>query len=134
MKWPEWTRRTPPGDTLYRRIVAAAREPAWYQAGMVPDTVDGRFDVVALVLALVLLRLEREDEGQFSADLTERSIADMDGFGIDEDDIDDDDDGGSDSNTNSAHSSRHRMPQAPRIVGKKKARSIELRDRRRAYN
>ena len=79
MKWPAWTRRTPPGDTLYRRVVALAREPGWYQAGMVPDTVDGRFDCVALVLALVLLRLEREQARQFSADLTERFIADMDG-------------------------------------------------------
>ncbi len=70
----------PPGDALYRAIVAVARAPDWYQAGAVPDTVDGRFDVVALVLALVLLRLEG-DEGarQFSADLTERFIADMDG-------------------------------------------------------
>ena len=78
MKWT-WGRRTPPGDTLYRRIVAAAREPGWYEAGMVPDTIDGRFDCVALVLSLALLRLEREDARQFSADLTERFIADMDG-------------------------------------------------------
>ncbi len=78
MKWT-WTRRTPPGDTLYRRIVAVARQPGWYEAGMVPDTVDGRFDTVALVLALVLMRLEREDARQFSADLTERFIDDMDG-------------------------------------------------------
>ncbi len=72
-----------PGDALYRAIVVAAREPDWYLAGSVPDTVDGRFDAVALVLALVLLRLEREGDAggarQFSADLTERFIADMDG-------------------------------------------------------
>lgn len=74
-------RAAPPGDTLYRAIVAAAREPGWYLAGEVPDSVDGRFDVVALVLALVLLRLEGEGaaQAQFSADLTERFIADMDG-------------------------------------------------------
>lgn len=71
----------PPGDVLYRAIVSAAREPDWYLAGEVPDTVDGRFDVVALVLALVLLRLEHDagEQAQFSADLTERFIADMDG-------------------------------------------------------
>lgn len=72
---------TPPGDALYRAIVTAARTPDWYLAGAVPDTVDGRFDAVALVLAIVLIRLERDgdDARQFSADLTERFIADMDG-------------------------------------------------------
>jgi cytochrome b pre-mRNA-processing protein 3 len=71
----------PSGDALYRAIVAEARTPDWYLAGEVPDTVDGRFDAVALGLALVLLRLEWEGDGQrqFSADLTERFIADMDG-------------------------------------------------------
>ncbi len=72
-----------PGDALYRAIVVEARQPDWYTSGSVPDTVDGRFDAVALVLALILLRLENEgdDAGarQFSADLTERFIADMDG-------------------------------------------------------
>ena len=72
-----------PGDALYRVIVVEARQPDWYMAGSVPDTVDGRFDAVALVLALVLLRLESEGDTdgarQFSADLTERFIADMDG-------------------------------------------------------
>jgi cytochrome b pre-mRNA-processing protein 3 len=74
-------RAAPPGDALYRAIVAEARSPDWYLAGSVPDTVDGRFDAVALVLALVLIRLEGDGDGarQFSADLTERFIADMDG-------------------------------------------------------
>ena len=75
------SRTVPPGDALYRAIVAEARVPDWYLAGAVPDTVDGRFDAVALVLSLVLMRLEHEGDGQrqFSADLTERFIADMDG-------------------------------------------------------
>ena len=74
-------RAAPPGDALYRAIVAEARSPDWYLAGAVPDTVDGRFDAVALVLALALIRLEADGDGarQFSADLTERFIADMDG-------------------------------------------------------
>ncbi len=74
-------RPAPSGDALYRAVVAEARTPDWYLAGSVPDTVDGRFDVVALVLALVLLRLEAAGDAarQFSADLTERFIADMDG-------------------------------------------------------
>ncbi len=76
-----FARQAPVGDALYRAVVAAARTPDWYQQGEVPDTVDGRFDIVALVLGLVLLRLERDGmaQAQFSADLTERFIADMDG-------------------------------------------------------
>jgi cytochrome b pre-mRNA-processing protein 3 len=45
-------------DRLYRAVVACGRDPAWYTSGGVPDTVDGRFDMIAAVLALVLLRLE----------------------------------------------------------------------------
>ena len=69
---------TGPGGPLYAAIVAEARRPDWYLSGGVPDTIDGRFDMVALVLSLVLLRLEGED-AQACADLTERFIADMDG-------------------------------------------------------
>ncbi len=68
-----------PADPLYAAIVAEARRPPWYLAGQAPDTLDGRFDMVALVLSLVLLRLEDEDAAQMCADLTERFIADMDG-------------------------------------------------------
>jgi cytochrome b pre-mRNA-processing protein 3 len=67
-------------DPLYRAIVAAARDPAWYREGQVPDTVDGRFDLVAAITALVLLRLETEGEPgrQPSVLLTEIFIEDMD--------------------------------------------------------
>ena len=44
---------------LYEHVVAEARRPDWYRAGRVPDTLDGRFDMVAAVLSLVLLRLGR---------------------------------------------------------------------------
>jgi cytochrome b pre-mRNA-processing protein 3 len=70
----------PPMDALYRAVVAIAREPRWYTAGAVPDTLDGRFDMVVLVLSLVLLRLEREPGAEADVvALTERFIADMDG-------------------------------------------------------
>jgi len=67
-------------DPLYRAIVAQGRDPAWYRAG-VPDTLDGRFDMVAAVLALILLRLEAEGEAGRgpSVLLTEIFIDDMDG-------------------------------------------------------
>jgi cytochrome b pre-mRNA-processing protein 3 len=68
-----------PGAALYTRAVAEAREPGWYLGGEVPDTYDGRFDMVALVVAYVTIRLEALEERQLCADLTERFIADMDG-------------------------------------------------------
>lgn len=66
---------------LYRAVVAAARRPIWYREGAVPDTLDGRFDMVAAILSLVLLRLEREgDPGRVpSARLAELFVEDMDG-------------------------------------------------------
>lgn len=66
---------------LYNAVVARAREPHWYLEGRVPDTVDGRFDMVAAVLALVLLRLE-DDQAQGAAPaarLAERFVDDTDG-------------------------------------------------------
>jgi cytochrome b pre-mRNA-processing protein 3 len=64
---------------LYTAIVAQARAPHWYEAG-VPDTVDGRFDMIATVLAFVLLRLEGDPAAaETSARLTERFVDDMDG-------------------------------------------------------
>ncbi|HEX8642186.1 MAG TPA: ubiquinol-cytochrome C chaperone family protein [Allosphingosinicella sp.] len=64
---------------LYRAVVAAARNPGWYRDGQVPDTLDGRFDVLAALLALVLLRLEKEGDPAREASvlLTELFIADM---------------------------------------------------------
>ncbi|HET8613693.1 MAG TPA: ubiquinol-cytochrome C chaperone family protein [Sphingomonas sp.] len=66
---------------LYDAIVAEARRPHWFSEGRVPDTFDGRFDMLSSVLALVLLRLEEEGESgrRPSARLTELFIADMDG-------------------------------------------------------
>ena len=56
-------RRNPRGDTiaaLYGTIVAQARAPAFYQVYAVPDTVNGRLEMVMLHAVLVLLRLEGE--------------------------------------------------------------------------
>ncbi len=65
---------------LYDAIVAAGRDPAWYRDGEVPDTLDGRFDMVAALTSLVLLRMEDAgDEGRRPAVLlTEIFIDDMD--------------------------------------------------------
>jgi len=65
---------------LYAAVVAAQRRPHWYREGAVPDTIDGRFEVLALVLSLVLHRLEAlGPEGiAASARLTEVFVDDMD--------------------------------------------------------
>ena len=65
---------------LYAGIVAMGRAPHWYVEGGVPDTIDGRFDMIAAVLSLVLLRLEGEAEAKApSTALAECFIDDMDG-------------------------------------------------------
>ena len=65
---------------LYTAIIARARAPHWYEAGAVPDSIDGRFDMIAAILALVLLRFEGDPAAAApSASLTERFIDDMDG-------------------------------------------------------
>ena len=50
---------------LYGMIVAQARLPAFYAGHGVPDTVDGRFELIVLHLVLVLdrLRRDRDDKG-----------------------------------------------------------------------
>lgn len=47
-------------STLYGMIVAQARLPDFYCEYAVPDTVNGRFDLIVLHLALVLDRLKNE--------------------------------------------------------------------------
>ena len=65
--------------SLYDAVIDGARQPHWYEAGGVPDTIDGRFDMVAAILSLVLLRLESEPRANAaSIRLTERFVTDMD--------------------------------------------------------
>jgi cytochrome b pre-mRNA-processing protein 3 len=48
------------GFELYGAAVTAARAPTLYTAIGVPDTLDGRFDMVSLYVFLVIRRLVRE--------------------------------------------------------------------------
>jgi cytochrome b pre-mRNA-processing protein 3 len=65
---------------LWHRVVEIARDPRWYADCGVADTVPGRFDAITLVLALVLLRMEREAALiEPSVRLTEIFVDDMDG-------------------------------------------------------
>jgi cytochrome b pre-mRNA-processing protein 3 len=65
---------------LWHAVVARARAEHWYTDGAVPDTIDGRFDMVALVLSQVLLRIEEAPEHRRDGVLlTEIFVDDMDG-------------------------------------------------------
>ncbi len=67
------------GAGLWDEIVAVGRQPHWYIEGRVPDTLDGRFDMIAATLAMVLLHLETLPDGPaMTVRLTERFVDDMD--------------------------------------------------------
>jgi cytochrome b pre-mRNA-processing protein 3 len=68
-------------EPLYNAAIAEARDPFWYLDGAVPDTIDGRFDMVGAVVSLLIMRLDAEgDVGKTPAVmLTEIFIDDMDG-------------------------------------------------------
>jgi cytochrome b pre-mRNA-processing protein 3 len=65
---------------LYDTIVAHSRQPDFYRTGGVPDTIDGRFDMIVLHAALVMARLRRAGEpGRERAQaLFDLMFADMD--------------------------------------------------------
>ncbi len=66
-------------ETIYGMIVAQAREPAFYACYNVPDTVNGRLDVLILHLWLMLRRLRPEPDGvAVSQALFDHFCADMD--------------------------------------------------------
>lgn len=67
-------------EPLYAQVVARARAPHWYVEGRVPDTMEGRFAVLATLLALTDLRLETGGDGsrKVSVGLAECFVHDMD--------------------------------------------------------
>jgi cytochrome b pre-mRNA-processing protein 3 len=56
---------------LHSAIVARAREPVFFTKLGVPDTIDGRFDLLALHAWLVLVRLRDDRLTDLSRDLTD---------------------------------------------------------------
>ena len=65
---------------LWHRIVELSRDPPFYRDDGVADTVAGRFDMITVILALVLLRFERDRvHAHEAALLTELFVEDMDG-------------------------------------------------------
>jgi len=85
MLWPfnhfRKPRLAPSGtiETIYGMIVTQAREPLFYRDLGVPDTVNGRFDLVLLHLWLVLRRLKSVGSGTaLSQALFDHFCTDMD--------------------------------------------------------
>jgi cytochrome b pre-mRNA-processing protein 3 len=76
-------RRAPPDPSialLYGAIVAQARAPAFYQSYGVPDTVNGRFEMIVLHLVLLLQRLElpQDPARELGQGVFDRFCRDMD--------------------------------------------------------
>jgi cytochrome b pre-mRNA-processing protein 3 len=61
MIFPLFRRKADSIATLYGMIVTQARLPAFYSVYGVPDTVDGRFELILLHLFLVLRHSDRND-------------------------------------------------------------------------
>lgn len=66
MTFFSWLKRSDPdraaAGRVYDAIVAAARQPEYYADLGVPDTIDGRFDLIVLHAMLVMRRLRTEGE------------------------------------------------------------------------
>ena len=66
---------------LWHRLVIAAREEHWYADAGVADTLDGRFDMVSMLTALAILRLEGEaDTYCVNVDCPNRILETLDHF------------------------------------------------------
>ena len=68
------------GLSLYEAIVAQARSEAFYRDYGVPDTVNGRFEMIVLHVVLVVARLqaEGEDGKEVARAVLEAFVADVD--------------------------------------------------------
>jgi cytochrome b pre-mRNA-processing protein 3 len=85
MPWPFNHFRKPPVpsrgtiETIYGMIVTQAREPLFYRDLGVPDTVNGRFDLLLMHLWLVLRCFKSVEAGSdLSQALFDRFCTDMD--------------------------------------------------------
>jgi cytochrome b pre-mRNA-processing protein 3 len=78
-----WFRRSPreaDARRLYAGLVEQARAPAFYDQLGVPDSLDGRYEMLALHMALTLRRLKREGAATaaLAQALFDQMFADMD--------------------------------------------------------
>ncbi len=80
----QWLKRnsqtTRIGHDIYERIVAQAREPAFFRDMGVPDSMEGRIEMIMLHLILMLERLKTEGAAgqRLGQRLMEHLVADLD--------------------------------------------------------
>lgn len=67
-------------EALYEEVVHQSRQPVFYLEAEVPDTVDGRFEMISLHAFLLMRRLKFDDSnmGELSQDVFDLMFADMD--------------------------------------------------------
>ncbi|MEO7563615.1 MAG: ubiquinol-cytochrome C chaperone family protein [Sphingomicrobium sp.] len=77
--FPRLTPAAERGAEAFKAVTAIARRPAFFRQCAVPDTIDGRFSVLATVLAMMLVRIEQDGASgdPLSVAVTERFIAAM---------------------------------------------------------
>jgi cytochrome b pre-mRNA-processing protein 3 len=65
---------------VYEAIVAQARRPGFYMSGGVPDSVDGRYDMIVLHADAVMVHLQAGsgEDRAFAQELIEELFRDMD--------------------------------------------------------
>jgi cytochrome b pre-mRNA-processing protein 3 len=83
MLFAHWFRPSPAHNgarLLYGQLVDQARAPMFYAAYGVPDSLDGRYEMLALHAFMVLRRLKRDDgpAGRLAQALFDAMFADMD--------------------------------------------------------
>lgn len=69
-----------PARTAYLRVVEAARQPVHYMQFGVPDTVDGRFEMIVLYAVLLVRRIKAKGEAsdRFGREFMSHLFDDMD--------------------------------------------------------
>ncbi len=83
MRLPGLFRGAPPSapaERLYDAVVVQARQPEFYAQAGVPDTLDGRFELIALHAFVILRRLkfDRDRTKDLAQALFDRMFEDMD--------------------------------------------------------
>ena len=67
-------------DKVYRIVVDQSRQPIFYRELLIPDNIDGRFDILSLHMFFIFSRLKNEEQigADFSQSLFDTMFVDMD--------------------------------------------------------
>ena len=66
--------RKPKAESLYRTIVSRAREPYFYGSLGVPDTLDGRYEMILLHAVLIMRNMGNQKHNQILFDVMFRDM------------------------------------------------------------